>query len=71
MTCGGENGTNGCYLAVFSENIVFAHHFVAPNHPLPIGVLVVFVVATTVKKLSKMVDNSASYTVNSRHDELT
>ena len=44
MTCGGENATNGSHLAVFSEDIAFACHFVAPcpsppSHP--IGVLVV------------------------------
>ena len=31
MTCGGENGTNESYLAVFSEDVAFAHHFVAPH----------------------------------------
>ena len=30
----GENGTNGCHLAVFSKGIAFVCHFVAP-HPLP------------------------------------
>ena len=44
MICGGENGTNGCHLAGFSEDVAFAHHFVAtrlppPSHP--VGVLVV------------------------------
>ena len=44
MTCGGENGTNGSHFRVFSEDVAFAHHFVAtrlppPSHP--IGVLVV------------------------------
>ena len=33
----GENGTNGCHLAGFSEDVAFAHHFVAtrlspPSH---------------------------------------
>ena len=43
--CGGENGTNGCLLAGFSEDVAFAHHFVAAPLPLPshpVGVLVVF-----------------------------
>ena len=43
-TCGGENGTNGSHFPVFSEDVVFARHFMAlrpppPSHP--IGVLVV------------------------------
>ena len=33
VTCGGENGTNGSNLGVFSKDVAFAHHFVAP-HPL-------------------------------------
>ena len=44
VTCGGENGTNGSHLAAFSEDVAFAHHFVAPRLPPlshPIGVLVV------------------------------
>ena len=27
--CGGENDTSGCHLAVFSEDVTFAHHFMA------------------------------------------
>ena len=45
-----ENGTNGSHLAVFSEDVAFACHFVAPRPPPPshpIGVLVVL--ATPVK----------------------
>ena len=41
----GENGTNGCHLAVFSVDVAFAHHFEAtllPSHP--IGVLVVLAI---------------------------
>ena len=34
MTCGGENGNNGSHLAVFSEDVAFACHFVAPCLPL-------------------------------------
>ena len=33
MTCGGKNGINGSHLAVFSEDVAFAHHFVAPHLP--------------------------------------
>ena len=58
-------------LAVFSEDIAFACHIVAPYPPPPshpIGVLVVL--APPVKKLSKMVGNSASYPVYSKHSEL-
>ena len=66
MTCGDENGTNGCYLAIFSEDVAFARHFVAshlppPSHP--VGVLLVL--AMLIKNLSKMVGNSASYAVYS------
>ena len=43
MTCGGENGTNFFWL--FSKDIAFTHHFVAP-HP-PIGVLVVLAMPVT------------------------
>ena len=69
MTCGGENGTNGSHFPVFSEDIAFAHHFVATHPPPPpIGVLVVL--ATPVKRLSKMVGNPASYPVYSRYNEL-
>ena len=31
--CGGENGTNGSHLADISEDIAFAHHFVATFPP--------------------------------------
>ena len=69
MICEGENGPNGCHLAGFSEDGAFAHHFVA-THPLPtlppshpVGVLLIL--AMPVKKLSKMVGNSASYSSNS------
>ena len=34
MICGGENDTNGCHLAGFSEDVAFARHFVA-SHPPP------------------------------------
>ena len=62
---GGENDTNECHFASFSEDIAFARHFVStrlshtltPSHP--IGVLLVL--AMPVKKLSKMAENSASY----------
>ena len=47
MTCGGENGTNGNHLAIFSEDVAFAHHFVAPAH----------YIGYTSKKLSEMVEN--------------
>ena len=44
VTRGGENGTSGCHLAVFSKDIAFTCHLVAPRLPPPshpIGVLVV------------------------------
>ena len=63
MLCGGENGTNGCHLAVFSVDIAFSRHFVATHLPShPIGVLLVLATPT---RLSKMTDNSASYSLNS------
>ena len=34
MTCGGGNGINGSHLAVFSEDVAFACHFVAARTPL-------------------------------------
>ena len=43
MICGGENDTNGCHLAGFSEDVVFARHFVAtrlprqPSHPVGVS----------------------------------
>ena len=57
MTCGGNNGTDGSHFPVFSEDVVFAHHFEVPCLPptLPrshlIGVLVVL--ATPVKNYLK------------------
>ena len=66
VICGGENGTNGYHLADFSEDVAFAHHFVAtcPAPPsYPIGVLLVL--ATPVKKLSKMAEDLANYSPNS------
>ena len=65
MICGGENGTVGCHVAGFSEDVAFARHFVATH---PIGVLVVL--AMPVTKLSKMAGNPASYPVCSRYNEL-
>ena len=33
VTYEGENGTNGSHLAVFSEDVAFACHFIAPHPP--------------------------------------
>ena len=66
MICGGENDTNGCHLAGFGEDVVFACHFMATHPPPPshpVGVLLVL--AIPVKKLSKLAGNSASYLPNS------
>ena len=44
VICGIENGTSVHLLGIFSVDISFACHFVAPYHPAPstpIGVLVV------------------------------
>ena len=57
--CGGENGTNGCHLAGFSQDVAFTCLFVATYPPPPfhpIGVLLVLAMP-----LSKLVGNSASY----------
>ena len=61
----GENDTNGCHLAGYNEDVAFARHFMATRSPPfhPIGVLLVLVMP--VKKLSKMVGNSAGYSPNS------
>ena len=34
MVCGGANDTGGYHLAVFSEDVAFAYHFVATYPPL-------------------------------------
>ena len=52
VICGGENSTNGCHLAVFSEDVVFARHFVATHLPppsYPVGVLMVLTVKNYLK----------------------
>ena len=44
MICGGDNGTNGCHLAIFSEDVAFVHYFVTTHphlHSHPIVVLMV------------------------------
>ena len=41
MICGGANDTSGCHLAIFSEDVAVAHHFVATRPPPPAGMLVV------------------------------
>ena len=33
VICGGENDTNGCHLAGFSEDVAFARYFVAIHSP--------------------------------------
>ena len=52
-----ENGTNGCHLAGFSEDVAFACHFVATRMLPP------YRSATdiAVKKPSEMAGNLASY----------
>ena len=61
MICGGENDSNGCHLVGLSEDVVFALHFMVTC--LLVGVLLVL--AMPVKKLSKMVGDSASFSPNS------
>ena len=74
MICGGENGTNGCRLAGFSEDVDFARHFIATCLPptLPpyrratgIGYASRNYVSTMVGKEIMVVGNSASYSPNS------
>ena len=66
MIYGGENGTNGCHLAGFSEDIAFARHFMVTLPP-PYSHLIriLLVLATPVKELFTMVENSAGYSPNS------
>ena len=55
--CGGKNDTNGCHLAVFSEDIPPICGY-SPGHRSPSGI------GYTSKRLSKMMGNSACYPVN-------
>ena len=68
----GENGTNGCYLAVITEDIDFALHFVALRSPF---ILPPYRSASgigyTNKNYLKIAGNSASYPVYSGHSELS
>ena len=57
MICGGANDTSGCHLAVFSEDVAVARHFVASRNASGIDY--------PSKKVSKMVGYSASYSFNS------
>ena len=70
MIGGDENGPNAKWpqghLAVFSEDIAFACHVRATHLPPPSHYVRVLVVLTTpLNKLSKMVGNSVSYSLNS------
>ena len=58
MICGGANDTSGCHLAVFSEDVAVARHFVAKQECYS-GI------DYPSKKLSKMAGYSASYPFNS------
>ena len=58
MICGGANDTSGSHLAVFSEDVAFARHFVAKGRSAS-GI------DYPSKKLSKMAGYSASYPFNS------
>ena len=64
MTFGGENGTDGTHFLVFSENIAFAHHFLATHPPNRSAGNIGYIS----KKLSKMVGNPAIYPVYSRYN---
>ena len=56
--------TSGYHLAVFSEDVAVAHHFVTP-HPAPTFPTCVSGTGYTSEKLSKMVGYSASHPFNS------
>ena len=66
--CGGKNGIDGCHLAVFIVDIASPQPLYGslPIPPYESGSGVCY----ASKKLSKMVSNSASYSVYSRYDEL-
>ena len=72
MTCGGQNGINVSHLPVFSEDVAFTHHFIAPHPPppsRPIGVIVVL--AIPVKNYLKWwAIQLAIQCIRSRHSEL-
>ena len=63
---GGANDTSGCHLAVFSEDVAVARHFVATRPPpaLP-PCRNASGIDYPSKKLSKMAGYSASYSFNS------
>ena len=66
VRCGGENDTNGCHLAGYSEEVAFARHFVASHPPSTLPTCRSATdIGYTSKKLSKMMENSASYSPNS------
>ena len=61
VICRSENGTNGCHLVLFSVDVAFTLHLVAPHHPLlsnPIGVLIVLAMPVKVAQLSTYPFNS-------------
>ena len=59
MISGGENDTNACPLAGFSEDVAFVCHFTAIRLPLTLPP------CRNATELSKMKGNSASYLPNS------
>ena len=64
--CGGENGTNGSQLLVFSEDIAFSLHFMAPRTPHNSASGTGY----ASKKLSKIAEIPASYPMHGRYSEL-
>ena len=63
LICGGENGTNGCHLTIFGIDVAFVHHLVATCLPPPCRSA--SGIGYTIKNLSSMSGNSASYPLNS------
>ena len=50
MICGGANDTSGCHLAVYSEDVAVARHFVATRPPPPFHPAGMLVVLPTIVK---------------------
>ena len=65
MICDGENHIDECYLVVVSEDVASAHNFMATFVPPLLPFRSDSGIGYASKKLSIMVGNSASYSLNS------